>query len=79
MDMFKVEGRIYNTEGTLTNDYEVAYFGSADNAEVRYKEMDNRHYENEDGTQGGKVFKMSLYVQSYKKIEDVTAFFAQFK
>lgn len=79
MDMFKVVAQYYSQEGALTSKQESFYFGSADAAEEMYNKLNLDHWINEDGKPGFKKYKMSLYVQSYKKIEDVESFFDQFK
>lgn len=79
MNMFKVEGQIYKLNGSLSNEYQTYYYSTADEAMVQYRDMKNKHYINEDGTVGMKMYSVHLYVQSYKEIDDVNAFFAQFQ
>lgn len=41
--------------------------------------MKRKHYVNDDGSQGMRMYQVELYIQSYKQVEDAEAFFAQFK
>ena len=77
MNQFKIKATKYSEVGSLTNDYSVFYFANADIAHAKYDELNRQYQTDEEGKQtGNKTYKVELFTQTFKKVEDVTAFFA---
>lgn len=79
MTQYKIVTLKYTEAGALTNEKGVYYYDSVEQAERAYDEWNSQKYVNEDGTPGFKMYKVNLYTAAYKCIEDVQAFFDNFK
>ena len=79
MNQFKIKATRYSEAGAITNDYSVFYFGTADIAETKFDELNRQRQTDTEGHDIGKAYKVELEVLTFKKVENPTEFFAQFK
>lgn len=79
MHNYKIKITSYTEEGAVTNDYFVKYADTEEQAQNICYEYDKQKFIKEDGTQGFKMYKVELFVNTYKKIDDKDAFFKQFE
>lgn len=74
MHQYKIIYTDYTEEGAPTNIRHHVYADNAEQASVRFAELDAMRYE-----EGGKMYKVQLQVCVYKTVEEPAAFFAQFQ
>lgn len=76
MNQFKIKATKYTEKGALSNEYSVFYFGTADLAHAKFDELTRQMQTDENGTTTFKAYKVELFTLSYRKVDDVSAFWA---
>lgn len=83
MHQYKIVYTEYSEVGALTNISHVAYCDTAEQAHVRYDELNKLYRQGINPSTGEemqfKAYKVVLQVAAYKTITDVSAFFSQFE
>lgn len=80
MNQFKIVTTEYSKQGALTNITHAYYYATADVAEQQMAELSREYHVDAEGNKTNiKMYKVELFVQTYKKIENPAEFFAMFK
>lgn len=80
MNQFKILATEYSEKGALTNITHAYYYPTADVAEQQMAELNREYHVDADGNKTNiKMYKVELFVQSFKKIDNPANFFAMFK
>lgn len=80
MNQFKIVATEYSAAGALTNVTHAYYYSTADVAEQQMAELNREYHVDADGNKTNiKMYKVELFVQTYKKLENPVEFFSMFK
>lgn len=80
MQQFKIQYTEYAREGYLTNIVHAEYFSFADATKLRYNELKNLYWYDDQGERTNiKRYQVKLMIVGYKTVENVDDFFAQFE